>query len=149
MVSKLTIPPCSTGTSWTSLQRFGPSCSTEWASSVSQGHDADASCTDSQRTAAYPKLATAKPGYSPRQDQFGASILHTLVQNRHLIIRKSCPTGHCEKVGKMVMSACLPITGICASLTLEIGQIGGELVSPDNVESRHTDDLGWSRPNFL
>ena len=47
------------------------------------------------------------------------SSVHTLVQNRHLIIGTSCPTGHCEKGGRMVMPACSPITGICASLTLE------------------------------
>ena len=79
--------------------------------SFQQGHDTDASYTDSQRTAAYPKLAIAKPGNSLRQDQFGASILHTLVQNRHLIIGTSCPTRHCEKVGKMVTPACSPIIG--------------------------------------
>ena len=93
-----------------------------------QRYHTDAFCTDFQRIAVS-KHVTAKPGYSPRQDPFGASILHTRAQNRHLIIRTSCPTGHCEKVGKMVMSACLPITGIYASLTLELVKLEANLLA--------------------
>ena len=48
----------------------------------------------------------------------------------------------------MVTPACPMRTEICASLMLEPFN-GGELVVPDYVESRYTNDLGWSRSNFL
>ena len=93
-----------------------------------QRYHTDASCTDSQRIAVF-KARTAKPSVSPRQDPFGASILHTCVQNRHLIIRTSCPTGLREGRKDGNSPACLPITGIYASLTHESVKLEANLLA--------------------
>ena len=94
------------------------------------------SCSDSQRTSV---SCVSTSSQLPTRLQLGAKTSSML---------PSRTTGHCEKGGKMVTPACLTRTEICASLMLERFN-GGELVVSDYVESRYTNDLGWSRSNFL
>ena len=97
--------------------RFGPSCSTKDNADAISAH----SCISKARNRQTRLQLTLRPVRC-------LHFAHTCPE-LHLNVGTSRPTGHCKKVGRMVMSACSPTTGIYTSPTLKSVKLEANLLA--------------------